>query len=50
MQQGRNSQNKTSTLDEEIEYKLKRNREKLEIKRKHEFYTLEYHPKKIVKK
>ena len=37
---------KASTLDGEIEYRLKSKKEKLEIKRDQEFYTLEYHPKK----
>ena len=41
---------KASTLDGEIEYRLKSKKEKLEIKRDQEFYTLEYHPKKKSKK
>ena len=41
---------KASTLDGEIEYRLKSKKEKLEIKRDQEFYTLEYQPKKKSKK
>ena len=35
-----------STIDGEIEYKLKSKKEKMEIKRDQEFYTLEFHPNK----
>ena len=34
-----------STIDGEIEYKMKSRKEKLEIKRDQEFYTLDFHPK-----
>ena len=33
-------------MDGEIEYKLKSKKEKMEIKRDQEFYTLEFHPNK----
>ena len=33
-------------MDGEIEYIMKSRKEKMEIKRDQEFYTLEYHPKR----
>ena len=41
---------KASTLDGEIEFRLKSKKEQNEIKIEQEFYSLEYHPKKRVKK
>ena len=35
-----------STMDGEIEYKLKSNKEKIAMKKDQEFYSLEFHPKK----
>ena len=35
-----------STLDGDIEFRMKSKKEKLEIKRDKEFYTLDFHPKK----
>ena len=35
-----------STIDGEIEFRLKSKKEKLEIKRDQEFYTLDFHPKR----
>ena len=37
---------KASTLDGEIEFRLKSKKEQKEIKMEQEFYSLEYHPKK----
>ena len=37
---------KVSTLDGEIEFRLKSKKEQKEIKMEQEFYSLEYHPKK----
>ncbi len=39
---------KPSTLDGEIEFRLKSKKEQKEIKMEQEFYSLEYHPKKRV--
>ena len=39
---------KASTLDGEIEFRLKSKKEQKEIKMEQEFYSLEYHPKKRV--
>ena len=36
-------------MDGDIEIRLKTKKEKLEIKRDQEFYTLDFHPKKRVK-
>ena len=36
----------TSTMNGDIEFRLKNNKEKLEIKRDQEFYTLDFHPHK----
>ena len=46
MRQARNCENKSFYFGWIIEYRLKGKKEKLEIKRDQEFYTLEYHPKK----
>ena len=35
-----------STMDGDIEFRLKTKKEKLEIKRDQEFYTLDFHPNK----
>ena len=39
---------KASTLDGEIEFRLKSKKEQKEIKMEQKFYSLEYHPKKRV--
>ena len=43
----REKETMASTVDGEIKYMLMTNKEKREFKRNKEFYTLEFHKKKI---